>query len=178
MRRACKCDAIPNGHKNRYARFWRAAYLRMADCQLRQAALRKRFENFSLRSMQIRAHDRVRLRSGFVGSLKSPVMHRPASMKLQPDSQFTLPLDDSSAKVRPVATSNSSIASGVTEDNPQRHPTTQTIPAFYYRFDSLTARDHQTALPICPSARQKHPDQPLTRAEAWTPCASSLQRRS
>ena len=105
-------------------------------------------------------------------------MRRPASMKLQPDSQFTLSLDDSSAKVRPVATSNSSIASGVTEDNPQRHPTTQTIPAFYYRFDSLTARDHQTALPICPSARQKHPDQPLTRAEAWTPCASSLQRRS
>jgi hypothetical protein len=26
--------------KNRYARFWRAAYLRMADCELRQAAFR------------------------------------------------------------------------------------------------------------------------------------------
>ena len=29
-------------------------------------------------------------------------MRRPASMKLQPDSQFTLPLDDSTAKVHPT----------------------------------------------------------------------------
>src|SRR5262245_23370574 len=28
-----------------------------------------------------------------------------------------------------------------------------------------------------PSARQQHPEQPLTRAEAWTPCACSLQHR-
>src|SRR5215831_21352618 len=37
--------------------------------------------------------------------------------------------------------------------------------------------DDQTALPICPPARQEHPEQPLTRAEAWTPCACSLQHR-
>ena len=32
------------------------------------------------------------------------------------------------------------IASGVTEDNPQGHPATQTIPAFYYRFVFFTVR--------------------------------------
>jgi len=37
--------------------------------------------------------------------------------------------------------------------------------------------DDQTALPICPPARQQHPEQSLTRAEAWTPCACSLQHR-
>jgi hypothetical protein len=57
----------------------------------------ERFENLSLKSVQIRAHDCVWI----VGSPKSPAMHRPASMKLPPDGQFTLPLDDSAAKVRP-----------------------------------------------------------------------------
>ena len=37
--------------------------------------------------------------------------------------------------------------------------------------------DHQTALPICPPARQEHPEQPLTGAEVRTPCACSLQHR-
>jgi hypothetical protein len=37
--------------------------------------------------------------------------------------------------------------------------------------------DDQTALPICPPARLEHPEQPVTRAEAWTPCACSLQHR-
>ena len=39
-----------------------------------------------------------------------------------------------------VAMSNSPIASGVAEDNPQGYSTTQTIPAFCYRFDFLTER--------------------------------------
>ena len=43
--------------KNRYVRFWRAAYLRMADGELRVAVFRGRFENLSLRSVQIRAHE-------------------------------------------------------------------------------------------------------------------------
>jgi len=30
----------PERPKNRYARFWRAAYLRMSDCELRQATFR------------------------------------------------------------------------------------------------------------------------------------------
>ena len=30
-------ERFPEPSKNRYARFWRAAYLRMADCELRQA---------------------------------------------------------------------------------------------------------------------------------------------
>ena len=38
--------------------------------------------------------------------------------------------------------------------------------------------DHdQTALPICPPVRQQHPEQSLTRAETWPPCACSLQDR-
>src|SRR5215471_1563066 len=37
--------------------------------------------------------------------------------------------------------------------------------------------DDQTALPICPPARQEHPEQSLTRAETWPPCACSLQDR-
>jgi hypothetical protein len=37
--------------------------------------------------------------------------------------------------------------------------------------------DDKTALPICPPAQLRHPEQPLTRAEAWTPCACSLQHR-
>ena len=43
-------------------------------------------------------------------------------------------------RVALFAPSNSPIASEVAEDNPQGHPATQTIPAFYYRFDFLTAR--------------------------------------
>jgi hypothetical protein len=34
--------------------------------------------------------------------------------------------------------------------------------------------DDKTALPICPPARQEHPEQPLTRAEAWTPQCREL----
>jgi hypothetical protein len=37
--------------------------------------------------------------------------------------------------------------------------------------------DDQTSLPICPPARQEQPEQPLTRAEAWTPRTCSLQHR-
>jgi hypothetical protein len=37
--------------------------------------------------------------------------------------------------------------------------------------------DDQTALPICPPARQEHPEQSLARAEARPPCACSLQHR-
>jgi hypothetical protein len=37
--------------------------------------------------------------------------------------------------------------------------------------------DDQTALPICPPARQEHPEQSLARMEAWPPCACSLQHR-
>src|SRR6516162_2951286 len=56
------CDAERS--KNRYARFWRAAYLRMADCELRQAAFREWFEKLSIRSVQ--THDCVRTRSGLL----------------------------------------------------------------------------------------------------------------
>jgi len=59
----------------------------------------ERFENLSLRSVQIRAHEHS---IWIVSSLKLPVMHLPASMESQPDGQFTLPLDDSTAKVRPT----------------------------------------------------------------------------
>ena len=92
------CDAERS--KNRYARFWRAAYLRMADCELRQAAFREWFEKLSIRSVQ--THDCVRIRSGLLAYYSRQSLHRPASMKPQPDSQFTLPLDDSTAKVRPT----------------------------------------------------------------------------
>src|SRR5215470_443928 len=37
--------------------------------------------------------------------------------------------------------------------------------------------EDQTSLPICPPARQEQPEQLLTRAEAWTPCACSPQHR-
>jgi len=36
----------PEWSKNRYVRFWRAAHLRMADCELRLGRLPGRFENF------------------------------------------------------------------------------------------------------------------------------------
>jgi hypothetical protein len=36
------------------------------SCELRQAAFRERFENFSMRSVQIRAHDYVRSRSALL----------------------------------------------------------------------------------------------------------------
>jgi hypothetical protein len=49
--------------------------------------------------VQIRAHEHS---IWIVSSLKLPVMHLPASMELQPDGQFTLPLDDSIAKVCPT----------------------------------------------------------------------------
>jgi len=64
----------------------------------------------------------------------STIIRSPVRASILPDC----PLHKS--PFRPVAMCNSPIASGVTEDNPQGHSTTETIPAFCYRFDFLTER--------------------------------------
>ena len=56
----------------------------------------ERFENLSMRSVQIRAHDGVRSRSALLAYYSRS--HAPTRV----DSQFTLPLDNSTAKVRPT----------------------------------------------------------------------------
>ena len=56
----------PAWPKNRYARFWRAAYLRMSDTSYDRPLSGERFESFSMRSVQIRAHDCVRSRSALL----------------------------------------------------------------------------------------------------------------
>jgi hypothetical protein len=57
----------PERPKIRYARFWRAAYLRRADCELRQAAFRGEVrEPFAEVGAESRAHDCVRIGSGLL----------------------------------------------------------------------------------------------------------------
>ena len=90
-------DPAPNGQKidTRVS-----GVPRIFECQIASYDRPASGESLSLRSVQIRAHDCVRIRSGLLA--RWPVMHRSASTKLRPDGQFTLPLDDSIAKVRPT----------------------------------------------------------------------------
>jgi hypothetical protein len=76
--------------------------------------------------------------------------------------------------------SNSPIASGVAEDNPQGHSTTETIPAFY-RFDFLAERVCREAERRCsgePAHNQDSPRLALVnrKAQGRLFCAQHLPR--
>jgi len=60
-----------SGRKNRYARFWRLPGFECRITSYDRPPSGERFENLSLRSVQIRPHDCARIRSGLLAKRSS-----------------------------------------------------------------------------------------------------------